>query len=198
MTNILTAGEAAEVLRVEITDANMLRLLPLIDAYIKNASGRDWTLDNPAHPTAKSAARMLLVRWFEDPGQMASGNTLNFGLNAAMTQLKALALELAEGGVPNDWLVLMRCNAYNGLDPAASLVLVFNHSLSDGAAAKVSLLDANGAAVTTTKTLDVSGKILTVNPAANLAAQTAYTLLIDNAADRYGQTLQYSLSFRTA
>jgi hypothetical protein len=91
MANILTETEAATVLRTTQDDPNMLDLLPLIDAYIETATGRDWTSDNQISPRAKSAARMLLVRWHEDPGGMAAGDTLGPGLRAALMQLEAWA-----------------------------------------------------------------------------------------------------------
>lgn len=93
MANILTSTEGANVLRCEATDADMLALLPLVDTYLKNATGRDWTADSTIHPTAKAAARMLLVMWHEDPGRLSSGGSLGFGLQAALTQLQALALQ---------------------------------------------------------------------------------------------------------
>ena len=96
MANILTPAEAATVLRVAEDDQNMLDLLPQVDAYLEMASGRDWAADEPIRPEAKSAARMLLVRWYEDPGGMAAGSALGFGLQAAVVQLEALALSLTE------------------------------------------------------------------------------------------------------
>jgi hypothetical protein len=95
MVNILTATEAANVLRCADDDPAMLDLLPQVDAYIKTATGRDWTVDNPVRPEAKSAARMLLVRWHEDPGGMAAGSALGWGLTSVLLQLEVLALELA-------------------------------------------------------------------------------------------------------
>ncbi len=92
MANILTAQEAATVLRCAVDDDAMLDLLPLIDAYLENASGRDWTADTPVYHSAKAAARMLLVKWHEDPGCMTSGGSLGFGFAAALVQLEALAL----------------------------------------------------------------------------------------------------------
>lgn len=91
MTNILTAAEAADVLRCAADDARLLDLLPQIDAYIKTATGHAWEGDNPIHETAKAAARMLLVQWFEDPGMMVGGKALSFGAQACLTQLQALA-----------------------------------------------------------------------------------------------------------
>ncbi len=97
MANILTADDAANVLRTTKTDQTMLDLLPGVDAYITMATGRDWTLDPVIRPEAKSAARMLLVMWHEAPAMIGQGLTsLPHGLAAALTQLEALALELAE------------------------------------------------------------------------------------------------------
>lgn len=97
MTNILTTSEAATVLRCDESDADMLVLLPAVDAYIKNATGHDWTLDNPVVPEAKSAARMLLVKWHEDPGMMGNSTApLGYGLSACLIQLEALALRYQE------------------------------------------------------------------------------------------------------
>lgn len=94
MANILTAAEAANVLRCSATDAEMLALLPLVDAYVKNATGRDWAADAVIQPVAKNAARMLLVLWHENPGMAAAGITsLDHGLTAALVQLEATALQ---------------------------------------------------------------------------------------------------------
>jgi hypothetical protein len=98
--SILTVEEAANVLRCDEDDPNLLALLPLVDSYLKQATGRDWTEDDPIYPEAKSPARMLLVQWMENPGMMAAASsgqaTLSAGLLATIFQLKMLALELAE------------------------------------------------------------------------------------------------------
>ena len=97
LNNILTVEEAANVLRCAEDDPNMLDLLPLVDAYLKQATGRDWAADLVIYSEAKSAARMLLVKWHENPGQInQAADGLGFGLAASMIQLKAYALELAE------------------------------------------------------------------------------------------------------
>jgi hypothetical protein len=94
MANILTAAEAATVLRCDVTDQAMLDLLPQVDAYVNYATGRDWTLDHPIRPVAKSAARILLTRAHEDPGAMSQpANSISWGLQACMMQLQAIALE---------------------------------------------------------------------------------------------------------
>lgn len=94
MVNILTAAEGAVVLRCEATDSNLLQLLPLVDQYIEDATGRAWQDDSTIHATAKSAARMLLVIWHENPAMIGSGiSSLDFGLKAALVQLTAEALK---------------------------------------------------------------------------------------------------------
>jgi len=89
---ILSRAEAATVLRCEQDDPNMIDLLSLVDGYIRQATGRDWSKDMPIRSEARSAARMLLVRWHEDPGGMAAGAAMGFGLTACLVQLEALAL----------------------------------------------------------------------------------------------------------
>ena len=88
MTNILTAAEAAIVLRTTSTDPDMLQLLPLVDAYIQRATGRNWAADTTIAPEAKSAARILLVQWHEDPAQVGEGGGA-IALAGALTQLES-------------------------------------------------------------------------------------------------------------
>ncbi len=92
MATILTPSEAANALRTTVDDPAMLDLLPQVDAYIRRATGRDWTTDTEILPEAKSAARLLLVRWHEDPGGMVDGSALSLGLIATLVQLEAIAL----------------------------------------------------------------------------------------------------------
>lgn len=93
MAHILDVDEAATVLRCEADDPLMLQLLGPVDAYIEQATGRDWTADDPIRQEAKSAAQMLLVMWHESPGGSGSA-TLSHGLTATLVQLEALALKL--------------------------------------------------------------------------------------------------------
>ncbi len=92
MANILTTTEAANVLRCATDDAAMLDLLPSVDSYIRNATGRDWTADSPVNPAAKSAARMLITMWHEAPAMIGQAGALPHGLAACLSQLEALAL----------------------------------------------------------------------------------------------------------
>lgn len=197
MANILTETEAANALRCDEDDPGMLDLLPMVDKYVENATGRDWTADNPIRPEAKAAARMLLVRWHEDPGGMAAGVALGWGLSSAFTQLEALALTLETDGVPDEKLAIVTHNMTTEMALEANLVIVFNHEMAAGATTHVTLENAAGSTVAVTNTLDATGKILTVNPNANLTASSSYTLVIDHAADIYGQTLDTEIGFFT-
>jgi hypothetical protein len=89
MANILTAAEAANVLRCLTTDALMLQLLPLVDEYIKSSTGRDWTADSTIDTTAKAAAQILVTLWHENPAMIGNEGSLPDGLSACLTQLKA-------------------------------------------------------------------------------------------------------------
>lgn len=96
MSNILTATEAANVLRTTEDDPLMVDLLPAVDAYIEQATGRDWAADNPVNPIAKSAARMLVAQWHGDPAMIGSEGGLSHGLSAVLAQLEVIALQLAD------------------------------------------------------------------------------------------------------
>ena len=97
MANILTPTEAAAVLRCEATDPKLEILLPQVDQFIKLGTGRDWTLDEPISPNAKAAARILLVRAFEDPGAIvATPTAMIYGLDAVMMQLEVEAIKKLE------------------------------------------------------------------------------------------------------
>jgi hypothetical protein len=71
----------------------MIDLLPQLDNYIRIGTGRDWTVDDPVHPLAKAAARILLVRGYEDPGALEQSSALEFGARSLMVQLAVIALQ---------------------------------------------------------------------------------------------------------
>lgn len=78
-------------MRIAEDDPNLGIVLPLVDAYVKNATGRDWTGDDPIFDEAKSAARILLVRMYEEPGAMAMpAAAFGWGLTACLLQLEML------------------------------------------------------------------------------------------------------------
>ncbi|WP_052091953.1 major tail protein [Paenibacillus sp. FSL H7-0357] len=78
----------------------------------------------------------------------------------------------------------------------ANMVLTFANKLSSYSAV---LLNGSFDVIASAITLDSTGKVLTINPNANLAAATEYAVIINGAKDVYGQTLpQTVISFTTA
>jgi hypothetical protein len=69
-------------------------LLPGVDDFIKTATGHDWSSDNPLDSTAKLVASCLVVRWFNDMGQLGATLSPNDPLVAVITQLHAKALQM--------------------------------------------------------------------------------------------------------
>lgn len=199
MANILTLTEAANVLRCEETDPTLADLLPDVDAYITLATDRDWSLDNPIRPEAKSVARMLLVREHEDPGGLAAGGALSLSLNAKILQLQILARMMDFGAVPEDALTLVASRPVDRQTEVAITVqpvLIFSNPLEEDEYTKITLKMGN-VPVTITTAEDATRKILGLYPSAPLAAGTEYRIVIAGAADIYGQTLTTEIGFRT-
>jgi len=94
---ILTNQEAVDMLRLSNPEdyPQLNILLPFVDDYIKTATGKDWSVDTSIDPTAKMLASSLLVRWFDDPGQMGIISDNDIGVRSLFGQLHAKALELA-------------------------------------------------------------------------------------------------------
>lgn len=93
---ILTKQEAIDMLRLDATDYPQLDIvLPFVDDYIKTATGRDWSKDDPIDPTAKMLAGALAVRWFDDPGQVGNVSDIDIGVKSLIGQLHAKALVMS-------------------------------------------------------------------------------------------------------
>lgn len=99
---ILTADEAKAALGYNLEEDMPRRvefvLLPAIDRFLQGATGKDWgTLTETyttVDPVAKAAASVLLVRWFDDPGQIGQAN--DAGILALIGQMEARALQEAQ------------------------------------------------------------------------------------------------------
>lgn len=91
MANVLTADEAARVVSVDPTDERLADVLPQVDAYILQATGHDWTKDNPIRPEAKAAARLQLALTYDlgamQPSQLS---VLRSALICALAQLETI------------------------------------------------------------------------------------------------------------
>lgn len=85
-----------------------------------------------------------------------------------------------------------------GVAVSASQTLTFSNPLPSGAPAGVSLLAANGAVIEPSAySLDATGKIITIDPASDLAAATGYVITYA-VTDVYGQSLRGAINFTTA
>jgi methionine-rich copper-binding protein CopC len=130
-----------------------------------------------------------------------NAGALQGGLSACLTQLEAQALELESSGVPDSALTMTASlpkDDDTDIAITANLTLIFSHAMDNSATSAVTLKDAAGSTVTVVNSLDVTKKILTVNPTGSLTADAAYTLVIAAAADSYGRTITDEIGFTTA
>ena len=96
---ILTNQEAAELLNYDDVDQTPPKVtsifLPGIDSFLRDATGKDWGALTATYaaidPTAKMAAGILLVRWFEDSSEMSKASGI--GITGLIGQLKAKYLQ---------------------------------------------------------------------------------------------------------
>jgi hypothetical protein len=128
-------------------------------------------------------------------------SSLGPGLSACLGQLEALALELESSEVPEEALKIETSVPKDGdedLVVTISPILIFNHEMASAAASCVALQTAAGAAVTTTITLDVTKRIMTIDPSGSLTADADYNIVVTAAPDVYGTTMTKTIKFRTA
>jgi len=93
--NILTADEAARVVSVDSTDEKLLDILPQVDSYIQQATGRDWTRDDIINPVAKTAARLKLALDYDLMAmQQNQIDALNRAITSSLSQLETIAIGL--------------------------------------------------------------------------------------------------------
>lgn len=77
-------------------------------------------------------------------------------------------------------------DAATGIAVASNMTLTFNNKVLEET---ILVTSAAGALVTTTKTWDATGKILTIHPTSNLSASTMYLVTVAGVVDIYNQTL---------
>lgn len=88
-------------------------------------------------------------------------------------------------------------NAATAVSVNSDVVLTFNNKIAKESV--VLMVSATGAVVTTTKSFDATGKILTVHPTSALTAATKYLVAMVGVADIYNQTLATTVNtFTTA
>ncbi len=90
---ILTLEEAARVVGVDPADKRLIDILPQVDAYIKQATGRDWAQDETILAEAKAAARLQLALTYDLMNmQQNQIDALRRALVCALTQLENIVL----------------------------------------------------------------------------------------------------------
>lgn len=121
-------------------------------------------------------------------------DTLNFSATGWFAQVQV------PGVVAPSALALSVSDPVDGATAVAvdkTVTLTFNNALIAGAIYGVVVVKADGTPVTTVNSLDVTKKIMTVNPSANLDAASTY-IVTYGVTDIYGQTLQAAINFATA
>lgn len=92
-TSIVAPSEAADLLDYEspqdMPGKVMSVFVPAVDEFLTVSTGKRWSEDEPVDPLAKMVAGVLLVRWFEDPGQV--GKVSDTSLVIFIGQLAAKA-----------------------------------------------------------------------------------------------------------
>lgn len=93
-----------------------------------------------------------------------------------------------EGATPSALALstMVPVDAATGIAVASNVVLTFNNKILEEG---ILVTSAGGALITTTKSWDATGKILTVHPTANLATGTMFLVTLTGVVDIYSQTL---------
>lgn len=89
---ILTLEEARDTLRVDGTDNDHI-ITPLVESiptYLENATGNTWlpTAGEPIEPLAKTAARFLLLLWYN--AEQAEAERLQRTIDNLLTSLAVM------------------------------------------------------------------------------------------------------------
>lgn len=164
-----TKGEKVEVKTTELT-------------YTAVNTTHEWTIKKDGVDTLTSLKRVF-------------GDTANAAFNAtdwftqAQTPTTATPpAELTLTSVPAD--------SATAVAVGANVVLTFSNKI---ASYNVSMVKSDFTTVATTNSFDTAGKVLTLNPNADLAAASSYAVILSNVKDVYGQSLaDQVINFTTA
>jgi hypothetical protein len=87
---LISLEEAKQLLRIDGTDYDQIlnQILPAVDQYLLDATGKDFSGD----AVAKMAAGMLVMLWFENPSMIGKVEEMTYGLTNLIKQLQAKAL----------------------------------------------------------------------------------------------------------
>jgi phi13 family phage major tail protein len=119
--------------------------------------------------------------------------------NFAATFFTQATLQALSSGIVPDAIALsssVPADDATGVSKTAAITLTFSNTIL---AEAVSLINTDGTLVTTTRSLDATGKILTITPSVALSGTTTYILAVNGVTDIYGQTLAPAVrNFTTA
>lgn len=142
------------------------------------ATTHEWLIDG---------VKKSLKRVFGDTSDPAF-NATGWFTQAQTPDTAAAPIGLTMSSVPAD-------NA-TGIAISADIVLTFNNKIASYTA---TMIKSDFSPVTTTNSFDATGKILTINPNADLAVSSSYAVILTNVKDIYGQSLADTvINFTTA
>ncbi len=146
----------------------MAMLLPLVDSYIENATGRDWTQDASISDTAKSAAGILLIAWYDDPSLTGQASP---GVYGPLVQLEAEAVKYRK----------YQFNGSNGAGP----VQLTGALIGDVVQKLIGVYGSSGSQIAKFEsTITVEGEIQQINPGD--LSENIYVVILKSPADDVG------------
>lgn len=145
--------------------------------------------------TAVATTKKWVIKGEEKPIKKISGDTTDpaFDPTGWFTQVQTPSAT----GVPDDFeMTSSPIDEDTNVAVGANIVLTFTNKVKNYS---VVLLNAALEPVAASYTFDAAGKVLTINPNANLNAASEYAVILMNTSDIYGQTLpQTVINFTTA
>lgn len=138
----------------------------------------------------KPTAKLTIDSTKVDPAKLAALELIlygNTGVDPRLPDPDEVAALFA--GVAPSALALsssVPADAATGFGLSANIVLTFNNKIQEEA---IVLTTQAGVVVPFTKSWDAAGKVLTIDPTANLIAATSYNVVIAGVSDIYNQTL---------
>ena len=147
----------------------------------------------------KPTASLTIDSTKVDPAKLAALELVlygNAGVDARLPLPNEIAAIFAEAAPTALTVTIDPADEETAVLVSDNIVLTFNNKVSTES---VIVTSSTGALISTVKTFDATGKILTINPTVDLSAATMYLVNIIGVVDIYNQTLSTSVvNFTTA
>ena len=151
-----------------------------------------WEMSTTPVPVTghKPTASLIIDSTKVDPAKLAALETILYGsagVDARLPlpdEIAALFTEAAPAAIALSTSV--PADAATAVVVSANVVLTFNNKILKES---VVLMTAAGVIIPFAKSWDATGKIMTIDPTANLTAATVYLVVVNNVVDIYSQTL---------